>query len=151
MVKKLKSTIPTSEKKAKKKKSVVEATAKEKKKPKKAVTDPNVTYVFYVTDILFWQVVIMRYQLVKKTEKYAMVLDPTYKKVRLVLNDADGVVCDTFKHAQLVAKGRIKEKQAKLIEYQGKLDMSKEAIKMRAIKDVVPRKLKIGDPNKYEF
>ncbi|MET0980101.1 MAG: hypothetical protein ABWX90_02495 [Candidatus Saccharimonadales bacterium] len=136
------------EKKVVKKKKTVKVEKEVKRK--KAKTDPNVTYVFYVTDIHFWQVIIMRYQLVKKTEKYAMVYDATFKKIRIVLNDADGVICDDFAHARTCAKLRIADKQKKLKEYQGQLDMSKEAVKQRAIHDVVPRKLSISAKD-YEF
>jgi hypothetical protein len=137
------------EKEVKKKKKTVKVEKEVKRK--KAKTDPNVTYVFYVTDIQFWQVIIMRYQLVKKTDKYATVYDSTYKKIRLVLNDADGVVCDDYPHARRVAKLRIKEKEGLLKQYKGKLELSKESVTQRAIKDVVPHKLDLSKLSEQDY
>lgn len=124
--------------------------AEKKVKKKKDAVDPNVQHVFYVTDIQFWQVTTIRYVLVKRTAKYVEVLDSTAKKKRLVADDADGRVCDTYKEAREYAKARIKEKSAKLKEYKKNLEMSKQELKVRAIRDVVPRTLRISSKD-YKF
>lgn len=121
------------------------------KKVKKAKLDPNKTYVYYVVDFLFWQVMVFRYELVKKTSKMAVVLDSNGKQKRLTLEDPSGKVCDTPKEARKYAKVKIKERKAKLKEYKDKLKKSEKEIEEGLVRVVDPLDTKKIKAEHYVF
>ena len=121
------------------------------KKIKKAKVDPNKTYVYYVVDFLFWQVMVFRYELIKKTTKQAVVLDSNGKPKRLTLEDLSGKVCDTPKEARAYAKAKIKERKAKLKEYKDKLNKSAQEIEEGRVRIVDPLSMKKIKAEHYVF
>lgn len=124
---------------------------KTEQKAKKKKKSNDKTHIYYVTDVLFWQVMVLRYELVKKTSKYAIVLDSTEKQKRLVLDDQDGVVCDTKDEALKQAKKRLKAKREKLREYKKQLDTSKEELKTGRVRIIKPQKLDLSALNEGDY
>lgn len=132
-------------------KKITKTTKTVEKKVKKAKVDPNKTYVYYVVDFLFWQVMVFRYELVKKTSKMAVVLDSNGKPKRLTLEDPSGKVCDTPKEARKYAKAKLKERKLKLKEYKEKLKKSEKEIEEGLVRIVDPLSMKKIKAEHYVF
>lgn len=111
----------------------------------------DVTYIYYVVDYLFWQVMIFRYELVKRTAKIAVVLDGEGKPKRLTLEDQSGKVCDDLATARVRAKDKLKERKAQLKEYEARLKKSREEIKAGRVRVIDPKALKNSKIEKYIF
>ena len=117
---------------------------KSEKKVKKKKS--NKSYVYHVTDLMYWQVMILRYELVRQTAKKVIVLDSTKKEKTFPIAEEDGKICFTKEEALEVAKQYIKKRKALMKKYKKQLDDSAAEIKEGKVRIIKPRELKI-DPN----
>lgn len=110
-----------------------------KKVEKKAKKKKDKEYVYHVTDLMYWQVLIFRYRVVKRTTKRVTVLDATKREISFPLSEEDGKICDTKEEALAFAKEYLKKRKTMMKKYRAMLDASEKDIdkgKVRIVKAI---------------
>lgn len=112
---------------------------------------PEVKHIFFITDILTWQVLISRYVLVSETEKSVTIIMENGKHKRMSRSSDQGHFVDTFEAAKKKANEMLKERKKKVKEIQAKIKSSEDKIKARQIHDVVPMDVSKIKSSQFKF
>lgn len=118
---------------------------------RKVKTPEEKKYVFCVTDIMTWQVEIMRYVYVRHTEKTVTVLDTSNRERK---HPWKGSTADWFieiADARAAAAIRLTERRKKLASYAAMIDKSEKKIESRKVMDMKPMEKFDMNEKDYKF